>query len=246
MAKTALITGAAGGIGQALCAEFSQAGYRVIATDRIRANDIDCDTFIKLDLESICHSLDTLEEFVEYIRNELGGDGLNVLVNNAAIQILGSAGDITVKDWARTMDINLTAPFLMTQALLDDLESAAGNVVNVASVHAKATKPGFVAYATSKAALVGLTQALAVDLGGRVRVNAINPAATSTDMLRAGFEEKQEVFDELQRMHPIGRIAEPSEVAQLAVFLASKSASFITGSCIDVDGGILVRLHDPE
>ncbi len=88
-------------------------------------------------------------------------------------------------------------------------------------------------------------QALAVDIGGKVRVNATNPAATATEMLMAGFSSNPGAYEELKDMHPIGRIADPEEIANVAVFLASDQASFITGSCIQVDGGISIRLHDP-
>jgi NAD(P)-dependent dehydrogenase (short-subunit alcohol dehydrogenase family) len=103
-----------------------------------------------------------------------------------------------------------------------------------------------VCYATSKAALVGLTRALAVDLGSRVRVNAINPAAVATPMLLDGFKGKEALYAALGGMHPLGRIAEPAEIAQVALFLASRKAAFITGAAFDVDGGILSRLHDPD
>jgi len=245
MTKTALITGAAGGIGRALCSEFTRAGYRVIATDRVSMDDHHYEAFIKYDLESICKSEASLQEFATLVKECLNDGKLDVLVNNAALQILGRTPDIQLSDWSRTLAVNLTAPFLLTQALLNEMKSAGGSVVNVSSVHASATKPGFVSYATSKAALVGLTQALAVDLGGEIRVNAINPAATATEMLCAGFDDNPGAFDELQSMHPIGRIADPAEVAKVAVFLASENASFITGTSIDVDGGITSRLHDP-
>jgi NAD(P)-dependent dehydrogenase (short-subunit alcohol dehydrogenase family) len=119
-------------------------------------------------------------------------------------------------------------------------------VVNIASVHAQLTKPGFAAYATSKSALVGLTRSLAVDLEGVVRVNCISPGATGTPMLVAGFEGREEALSQLGQCHPLGRIAAPEEVARVAVFLASDDASFIDGAVLDVDGGIGARLHDPE
>lgn len=117
--------------------------------------------------------------------------------------------------------------------------------MNIASVHSTVTKPGFVSYSTSKAALVGLTRSLAIDLGSRVRVNAICPAATATPMLLAGFDGHPEALKELANVHPLERIAKPEEVAQVALFLASPQASFITGASILVDGGISGRLHDP-
>ena len=244
--KTVLITGAAGGIGEMLCKEFSDEGYKVIATDKDSSSETVCDSFIQFDLEDLSHSSSKANAFVDKVNDELINNKLNALVNNAALQVLGRTGDISREDWLRTLDVNLTAPFLLVQLLLNNLEKCSGSVINISSVHANATKPGFVSYATSKAALVGLTQALAVDLGGGVRVNAISPAATATEMLLAGFEGDIKAYDRLQEMHPIGRIAKPSEVAKVAVFLASESASFITGTCVQVDGGISVRLHDPE
>ena len=159
--------------------------------------------------------------------------------------MLNRTADVRVSDWDETLETNLIAPFLLIQSLLPDLERARGSVVNIASVHATATKPGFVCYATSKAALVGMTRVLAVDLGPRVRINCISPAATATPMLMAGFADKPAQFLELGQMHPMERIAEPAEVAQTAIFLASEQASFITGACLSVDGGIAGRLHDP-
>ncbi len=246
-ARTVLITGATGGIGEALCAEFSNRGYFVIATDKTEPkNKLNCNVFIRFDLEEACQSPQALKNFVAEVRKHLKNGELHTLVNNAALQILAPTAQIATDDWSRTLNVNLTAPFLLIQSFLDELASADGSVVNVASIHAKATKPGFVAYATSKAALVGLTQALAVDLGSKVRVNAISPAATATSMLLAGFEGKDNLYKDLKDMHPIKRIAEPVEVAQAAVYLASSEASFITGATLDVDGGIRVRLHDPD
>ncbi len=243
-AMTALITGAAGGIGCALCAEFREAGYQVIATDVASASGIVCDRFVEVDLKAVCRDEACLKEFVQQLN--LSASGLTVLVNNAGVQILNRTDAVSVEDWRDTLDVNVLAPFLLTRAVLPYLEKVNGSVVNIGSVHATATKPGFVSYATSKAALVGLTRALAVDLGGRVRVNVINPAAVATPMLLHGFEGKDAQFAALAGMHPMGRIAEPAEIAQAALFLASRNARFITGAAFNVDGGILARLHDPE
>jgi NAD(P)-dependent dehydrogenase (short-subunit alcohol dehydrogenase family) len=180
---------------------------------------------------------------LERIRKALGGSGVAALVNNAAVQLLGSTDTLTADDWRTTLDVNVLAPFLLTQGLLPELERAGGSVVNVASVHAHLTKRGFVAYATSKAALVGLTRSLAVDLGSRVRVNAVLPAATATPMLHAGLGPGE--VDTLGAMHPLGRVARPGEIAAAVVYLASGAASFVTGAVLAVDGGIGARLHDP-
>jgi NAD(P)-dependent dehydrogenase (short-subunit alcohol dehydrogenase family) len=244
MIQTVLITGACGGIGQALCRVFQAADYFVIASDHF-SDPCSCNAFVEADLNSFCTNEQYRIDTISRVRLHLGCHGLSVLINNAAIQILGTTEAITVEHWRQTLDVNLVAPFLLTQALLSDLEKAKGSVVNIASVHATVTKPGFVSYATSKAALVGLTRSLSVDLGSRVRVNAICPAATATPMLLAGFEGNPEALQELANAHPLERIAQPEEVAQVALFLASPQASFITGASILVDGGISGRLHDP-
>ena len=179
------------------------------------------------------------------LRKEIGSSGLKVLVNNAAVQRLNSTDDITVSELEETFATNVIAPLMMVQGLIAELERARGSVVNIGSVHATATKRGFVAYATSKAALSGLTRALAVDLGGRVRVNSISPGAIATPMLEEGFAGNPSARRELDAAHPIGRIGVPSEVAAAAVFLASPQASNITGQDLRVDGGVAARLHDP-
>lgn len=244
--KFALITGASGSIGKALCQAFTDNGYYVIATDIIDSDEIICDSFIKADLGALCHSDIELSGFTEKVLRELDGHGLHILVNNAATQILGAVNELSTENWMRTLDVNLTAPFLLAQSFLSLLQKTNGSIINISSVHATATKPNFVAYATSKAALSGLTQSLAIDLAPEVRVNAVNPAATNTPMLLEGFLGKKDKYDELKKMHPLERIAEPEEIADVVVFLASDKAKFITGINMDIDGGILRRLHDPD
>ncbi len=245
MPKKVLITGASGGIGQALCRVFTEAGYWAIGLDRV-SSDMPVKAFIEADLRKICLDTEYRIEVIDSIREHMGKDqGLDALVNNAAVQILKSTEEITVEDWHQTLDINLVAPFVLAQGLLNELEKAVGSVVNIASIHANLTKPGFVCYATSKAALVGLTKSMAVDLGAKVRVNAICPAAVATPMLMAGFAGKEAEFQDLSKMHPIGRIAQPEEVAKAALFLVSPEASFISGSVLNIDGAMGDRLHDP-
>ena len=245
-AKTALITGATGGIGRAFVWAFHDAGYRVIATDLSeKPHDLDCATYIPADLARYAQD----ETYASQINAALRGaldDGLDVLINNAAIQILGGADNITRHDWRTTFDVNLLTPFLLTQALLPELETAKGCVINIGSIHARLTKKNFVAYATSKAALAGMTRALAVDLGPRVRINAIEPAAIETAMLKAGFEGKPELYAQLEACHPQQRIGQPEEVARLALAIAEGGLNFMHGACIGLDGGISCRLFDPD
>jgi NAD(P)-dependent dehydrogenase (short-subunit alcohol dehydrogenase family) len=242
----AILTGVAGGIGSSLARMFAVRGYRVIGLDSMPSpTDLACWQYIRVDLQQIVSDSISAAATIAVIKEYLAGNGVNVLINNAAVQILGGVSSLSVADWHRTLDVNLLAPFVLTQGLLAELELAGGSVINISSIHARLTKANFVAYATSKAALSGMTRAMAVDLGGRVRVNAIEPAAIATDMLRAGFADRPEDYARLESCHPQGRIGTPDEVAALALSLASGDLRFMHGTCVGIDGGISGRLYDP-
>lgn len=242
----AVITGACGDIGQALVRAFNANGYLVIATDMHAAHEeLPCEHFIQTDLQNIVSDETYAAEICRQITGFLPENKLNALVNNAATQILGSVGQLTREDWSTTLEVNLLAPFFLSQALLPQLEADKGSIVNVSSIHASLTKAKFVAYATSKAALSAMTRNMAVDIKSTVRINAIEPAAVSTKMLRAGFATSKSKLEDLERLHPILRIATPDEIAKVAIFLCSENASFMHGACIDVSGGIHSCLLDP-
>jgi NAD(P)-dependent dehydrogenase (short-subunit alcohol dehydrogenase family) len=243
--KGVLITGASGGIGRALCAGFLSAGWRVVATDAPERTAPEGMVSVPCCLASYVADERVRNAFRERVVEALAGTPLVAIVNNAAVQHCGATTEVVPSEWAATLAVNVSAPFLLVQSFLGLLEASRGSVVQITSIHATQTKPGFVAYATSKAALAGLTRALAVDLGGRVRVNAIAPAAISTPMLEAGFEGRPESRAELDRFHPAGRIGQPDEVARAAVWLASEDSGFLTGATLAVDGALGVRLHDP-
>ena len=241
-----IVTGAAGGIGMAICKLFSKSGYFVVGTgQKIPANTPFIDTFIDCDLNELAINDDTCKQFKSKALSAIDGRPLKTLINNAAIQILGSTQHLTASDMTVSFNVNVLAPFRLTQMFLSELSANHGNILNIGTVHARSTKREFVAYATTKTAMHGLTRALAVDLGGKVRVNTLAPAATSTPMLEAGFAGKPDAFQELESCHPIGRIATIDEIAKAALFLCSDDASFITGATLYADGGILSRLHDP-
>lgn len=245
----ALITGANGGIGQALVRCFAENGYCVIATDKLEHNpfsDLADVHHIYLNLQGISQDSSYTEGFVKNVEEITSGAGITCLVNNAAVQNLGHCSEVSREDWGESFDVNLSAPFFLTQAFLDQLTSNTGSVVNISSIHATQTKQSFITYATTKAALSSLTRNLAVDLQNKVRVNAIEPAAIATEMLKAGFESTQDKFNQLENYHPIARIGEPTEVAELALFLCSEKANFVHGACISASGGIQGVLSDPD
>jgi NAD(P)-dependent dehydrogenase (short-subunit alcohol dehydrogenase family) len=240
---TVLVTGAAGGIGKAICEVFFEAGYRVIGVDRREIAGLPYEV-LHFDISGLGRGDAACESFYRRV-GELAEGHLDALINNAAIQIVKPIEAITASDWTETLDTNLLAPFWLIQQFLPLLRAAKGCVVNIASVHAMVTKSEFTVYATSKGALVSLTRALSIELAPDVRVNAVIPAATDTPMLRDGFGDNVEGLRVLGDYHPLKRIARAEEVAQIALFLASPKASFMTGAAVSVDGGIGACLHDP-
>ncbi|MCG9737535.1 SDR family oxidoreductase [Shewanella insulae] len=244
--KWALITGALGGIGQALVHEFVNAGYSVIATD-VKHSDHKAAgvNFLALDLERFALDEAYAKEFYQKVNLITEGLGISCLINNAATQILADARDITREQWNISFNVNLSAPFFLSQLFVQDLERNQGAIVNISSIHATQTKKQFVAYATTKAALSAMTRNMVLDLGGKIRINAIEPAAIATAMLKAGFDGKEEQYKKLEEFHPLGRVGTPQEVAKLALFLSSDEAGFVQGACISASGGIQGCLSDP-
>jgi len=243
-----LVTGANGGIGQALVREFVDEGYQVIATDIVELDTPKSEHVVnvQLDLEQFVIDERYAENFVTKVSDITNGFGITALINNAAVQILASTSNLSRANWHTSFNVNLSAPFFMVQAFLPELERNQGAVVNISSIHATQTKKEFVAYATTKAGLSSLTRNLAIDLGNKIRINAIEPAAVSTNMLKAGFEGKELEYKKLELFHPLERIAKPEEVAELAVFLCSDKSRFVHGACISSSGGIQGCLSDPS
>ena len=244
--RSVLITGANGGIGRALCALFQKNGWYVIATDLQPSPQAVCERYVSADLLQVSAESSYREDRLRQLRACLPDPGkLDALINNAARQVVAPIETLTASDWQDTYNVNVTAPFLLVQGLLKELERSHGMVINIGSVHAQLTKPQFAAYATSKAALVGLTRSLAVELGGRVRVNAVCPAAVSTPMLVAGFEGDEEGLAKLASYHPSRCIGTPEDVAAVVLALASSLSYYVSGTIINLDGGISSRLFDP-
>jgi len=172
---------------------------------------------------------------------------LHALVNNAATQKIDSTANLSLQDFHESQVVNVCAPFALVKSFLTDLTKTGGAVVNISSIHSSLTKPQFVAYASSKAGLTGLTNALAVDIGAMgVKTFAIEPAAIDTDMLRSGFSGNPEALAKLNEYHPTMKIGQPEEVAGITSYLINGASSFLNGSVIKLTGGIHGRLHDPD
>lgn len=242
LAPVALITGAAGGIGSALVPAFEAAGWRVVSTD---LQPLDRPGHMVLDIGACVDPDQPAHQQVLAALRQATGGRLQALVANAAHQVVKPSSALTAADWRTTLDVNLLSPFWLAMAFQQELASNKGSFLAISSIHERLTKPGFVAYATSKAALSGMVRAMAVELGGSVRCNAICPAAIATPMLVAGFDGQPQALQALERFHPVGRLGLPAEVAQAALFACSPAAGFLNGSCLDLSGGISARLHDP-
>lgn len=237
MARRVIVTGVAGGLGRAIAECFRQEGWEVAGTDRREPDHrVQLDAFVEADL------LDTGATNAAIER--LGQDGIDALVNNAAIQPLGSLTESSAEDWQEALKINVQGPATTIRAAHGLLRQRGGSVVNVASVHALATSPGRAAYVTSKGALMSLTRAAALELADEgIRVNAVLPGAVDTEMLRQSLRGEDSAITEVAASTPLGRIAQPREIAEAVLFLADdQRSSFVTGHGLVADGGVLARL----
>lgn len=244
MAKKVLITGVLGGIGSGLAKTFKENNYEVYGLDVKETPSQHCDRFYQFDIHQYCYDPAYRVKMERLFDDEI--KELDVLINNAAVQILSGINEIKLDDWNHTLNVNLTGPLFLSQYFLSRLERVRGCIINIASIHQQLTKRRFIAYATSKSALVGLTKAMSVDLQGRVRVNAISPAAIDTPMLHEGFNNDESMVKKLYDIHPIRRIGKPQEVSNLALLLAEDGLGFINGANLQIDGGISNVLKDLE
>ncbi len=232
--KKALVTGAAGGIGKAIVKRLQAEGATVTGTD-ISTSDADFSIAGNL-LEAVfCDTLPLKAH--EYM------GGLDILINNAGII---TRGDITVsndEDLKRTMAINVEAPFRLCRAAIPIMTKAGGGaIVNTSSCWGVHPGPNHPIYVMSKAAIASLTQCLGMDHAHQnIRVNAVCPNEVNTPMIRTGFETRgldpDKAIDELNASVPLGRIAEPEDIADVVLFLASDQSRYMCGALLEVNGG---------
>jgi NAD(P)-dependent dehydrogenase (short-subunit alcohol dehydrogenase family) len=246
---TVLVTGAAGGVGRATVQYFHDQGWQVLAVDVNKQPKPSLPSTVSFVSMDISNPSD-VDKLLETFKPQLG-DGLNSLVNNAAMQITKPLVETTAEEWDRVHAVNLRAPFLVTKVFYPALKKAKGSVVNVSSVHALATSADIGAYASTKGGLLALTRAMAIEFGADgVRVNTILPGATDTSMLEAGLSRDhvkggslQQRKDELASKILLKRLASPEEIARIIYFLADGDQSaYITGQSLVADGGALAKL----
>ena len=242
--RTVIVTGAASGIGLACARAFAGAGAEVVMADINEAKNRDAADLIMIDTQARCvpHACNVAndtdcEGLVGRALDEFGR--IDVLVNNAGIVSPGSILDLNPAEWDRVIDVNLRSYFVLTQiagkAMVE--RKIRGSIVNMSSLNAELAIANQVAYVSSKGGVKQLTKAAALGLAPYgVRVNAIGPGSIMTDLLQTVMADEAGRKRILSRT-PLGRVGDPSEVASIAVFLASDMASYITGETIIVDGG---------
>jgi NAD(P)-dependent dehydrogenase (short-subunit alcohol dehydrogenase family) len=238
--RRAIVTGAASGIGRASAELFAAEGAEVLAVDRPGA-DLAFESNHVVGLEADVTGDGAPDDIVAAAVARLGG--LDILFNNAGVATSALAGQMSDEAWDHVQDVNLRAVFRLTRAAIPYLvDSAAGRIINTASVMAEGTDYGLAAYCASKAGVLGLTRTLALELGRHgVTANALLPGAIRTAMTRESFAQP-EVAEVWARKSVLRRLGEPLDVAKVALFLASDDAGFVTGQTLAADGGLTLRI----
>jgi len=235
MKKTVLITGCLGGIGSVMVDFFKDKGWFVIGTDR-RESYTNADIKITTDLNLVEGATDQVLATIKSKKIKR----IDALINNAAVQIKKDFEDYTYNDWIESFNVNVIAGYMLTKKLRKYLHG--GSIVNIGSIHSSHSKKGFLIYATTKGAIKTMTQNLSLELAPDIMVNCIAPAAIDTPMLKAGLSKEE--YQQLRKFHPVNRIGSPAELSKLVFTLCERNI-FLTGSCIEYDGGISKLLHDP-
>jgi NAD(P)-dependent dehydrogenase (short-subunit alcohol dehydrogenase family) len=243
--KVALVTGGAAGIGRAIALRFAREGAAVAIVDvdepgaRAVATEIEGAGGRALALRGDVAREADVAAAVAATVDRLGA--LDVLVNNAGVNVMKTAETASEADWSRALDVDLKGAWLGCKHALPHLKRRGGAIVNVASMHAFRTMPGCFPYAAAKGGVVSLTKSLAVDFGpARVRVNAICPGTIDTRLTRewaASQPEPEAARRRLLAAIPLGRLGTPEDVAALALFLASEESGCLSGAAIPLDGG---------
>ena len=243
--KVVLVTGATSGIGHAVAVKFAESAARVVALGRNQAALREVESAVKnaggqaltlaVDVTNSEQSQCAMDETI----NRFGR--LDVLVNAAGHISTGSIENTSLQAWDAMMEVNLRAVFQLMQMAAPHLIKTKGNIVNVSSVTGLRSFPGVLAYCVSKAGVDQLTRCAALELApGGVRVNAVNPGVVITEIHKRGGMSKadyEKFLEHSKTTHPIGRVGEPVEIAELIFYLASEKASWITGATYQIDGG---------
>lgn len=243
--KVAVITGAGSGIGRACALEFARAGATVVVADinlqgaRETVQQIEAMNGTAMAIKTDVSQPESVIQLVELTIKTFSK--IDTLVNDAAIQINKTIEHTTFIEWNQQLSINVGGIFLCSKYFLPHLKETKGSIINMSSVNGYFVEPMCAGYCTTKAAIIGLTKAMAIDHGHEgIRVNCICPGYIDAGLAEGYFlaqPDPAKAREEAGKLHALWRIGRPEEVGRVAVFLASEDASFMTGSSVVVDGG---------
>jgi 3alpha(or 20beta)-hydroxysteroid dehydrogenase len=247
--KVVIVTGAARGIGRATATAFAEAGSIVIATDVLLDEVAALASELRAGggrVDAIRQDVTSAAEWHALFESVAGKHGrVDILINNAGIARIGTIESASIEDWRRTFDVNVESVFLGTQAAIAAMKSRGGVIVNVASIAGRVAEQRLAAYNASKGAVRLLTMNAAMHCARMkypIRINSIDPGYTETPLVANALatmpsNEAETYAADIVAQIPMGRLAKPSEIAEPILFLASDSASYMTGTGLVVDGG---------
>ena len=243
--RSVVITGSGSGIGRACAFEFAKGGDNIVIADiRLDAAEETVSQIAAAGGKAFACQVDVSkpDSVTALVNKTIEQYGkIDVLINNAAIQVNKTIADTSFEEWNAQMSVNVGGVFVCSKLFLPYLKSTKGNIVNMSSVNAYYVEPSCAGYCSTKAAIIGLTKAMAIDHGPEgIRVNCICPGYIDAGLAEGYFQSQANparARAEAGKLHALWRIGKPEEVAQVAIFLASDRASFVTGSAYIVDGG---------
>ena len=248
--KTVIVTGAASGIGAEIVRLFLESGARIVAVDvdpQLGARTANLTRLFPERLRCVVGDVGEEETALAYTRAAMQSFGkIDVMINNAAVSVVKPIASHTPEEWDRVMNVNVKAIYWSARALVPEMKKAGGGLfLNTGSISSVVGLPGQGAYGPSKGAVVQLTRQMAIDYASdNIRVNCVCPGTVDTPLVRqaaADSGDAEGFLAGLKAAHPIGRVAQPEEIAQFYLFLASDHARFFTGAVLMIDGGFTAQ-----
>ncbi len=252
--KVAIVTGGSRGIGRGIVKLFAEEGAKVVIADiNSETGELAETEFKNENLQVAFHRTDVGNEgdvmdLIKFTAGRFGG--VDILINNAAVNYRKSVTETTLEEWNSLMNVNLTGAFLCSKYAIPEMRKrGGGSIVNIVSWHAETTITRLAAYAGAKGGLTALTRQMALDYGrDQIRVNAVGPSTVDTPMLQKTFgslENPEEAMEDSLAFNPMGRFGTVDDIAKACLFFASDDSAFVSGQTLMVDGGQINKVARP-